>query len=411
MSSVIQPDPSQYTPKMPLSDAKIRSLKTKAKDYKVSDFDALYLLVKKTGSKSWRYKYRFHGKEKLMVFGDYPFVSLAQARTLRDEAKSKLATGSDPNAVKQEDKRAERAKVEETFAALADQYFAKLLAEQRAPATLTKASWLLGMAKADFGGMPIREITVPRVLETLRKLEAKGTYETAKRLRAKIGAVFRFAVASGVADTDPTYALRDAIIRPKTKSRAAILDPKRLGELMRAIDHFNGQATTRLALKVLAILAPRPGDLRQAQWGEIDFEKAIWVIPAGRIKMRKAHVVPLPPQAIRLLQEVQLLTGHGSFLFPSVISSLKPMSENTLNQAQRRMSFSAEEMTAHGFRSTFATLANESGLWHADAIERALAHVDKDAVRRAYTRGEYWDERVRMAEWWAAFLDDLRTPK
>jgi integrase len=393
---------------MPLTDAKIRNLKTKATDYKVSDFEGLFVLVKKTGSKSWRFKYRVAGKEKLMVFGDYPYISLAQARALRDDAKTKLAAGSDPNAIKQAAKRAALAKDEETFSVLAQAYFDKLTAEKKADATLTKARWLLDMAIADFGEKPIKEITSPMILTTLRKLEAKGTYETAKRLRAKIGAVFRYAVAGGVVQIDPTYSLRDALIRPKAKPRAAILDVKRLGELLRAIDSFRGQATTRYALKLLAMLATRPGELRQATWEEFDFQKAVWTIPVDRMKMRRPHSVPLPPQAIGLLRELQHLTGNGKFLFPAVTTTLKPMSENTLNQALRRMSFSAEEMTSHGFRSTFATLANECGLWHADAIERALAHIDNDTVRRAYARSEYWEERVRLAEWWAEYLAEVK---
>lgn len=394
---------------MPLSDAKIRALKETDRDHKVGDFDGLFLLVKKTGSKSWRFKYRFGGKEKLMVFGNYPYISLAQARALRDEAKSKLANGLDPNAEKQAAKQAEKAKAAETFGAIAELYIAKARAEERAAATMAKTIWVLNMAKADFGPMPIRDITAPMILVTLRKLEAKGTFETAKRLRSKVGAVFRFAVASGWADGDPTYALREALVRPRVRSRAAITNPTRLGDLLRAIDGCNGQTTTRLALMLLAIVAQRPGELRQATWAEIDFDTQVWTIPAERMKMRRPHQVPLPPRVINILKDLHFLTGNGRFLFPSIRTGLKPISENTLNQALRRMGFTGAEMTSHGFRATFATLANESGLWHADAIERALAHVDNNSIRRVYARGEYWEERLRLAEWWADYLEECRT--
>ena len=264
------------------------------------------------------------------------------------------------------------------------------------------------MAIAAFGDKPIAEVTSPMVLACLRKVESKGNHETAKRLRAKIGAVFRYAIASGVAENDPTFALRDALIRPKVKSRSAITDSENLGGLLRAIDEFQGQATTRIALQFLALVAQRPGEVRQATWAEFDLEKAIWIIPADRMKMRMPHSVPLSAQAIALLKELMPITGHGSFLFPSLRSAQRPMSENTLNGALRRLGYDGDEMTAHGFRATFSTLANESGLWNLDAIERALAHVDGNKIRRIYARGEYWEERVRLANWWAGYLDEVK---
>jgi len=202
--------------------------------------------------------------------------------------------------------------------------------------------------------------------------------------------------------------LRDALVRPTVKPRAAITDTKALGGLMRAIDGFHGQVTTRIALQLMALLVPRPGELRQACWSEIDLKTAVWAIPAERMKMRRPHYVPLPRQAVVLLEDLKNLTGSGSRLFPSLVSASRPMSENTLNTALRRMGISRDEMTSHGFRATFSTLANESGLWNPDAIEWALAHVDGNAVRRAYARGEHWEERVRLADWWAGFLDRTR---
>jgi integrase len=215
-------------------------------------------------------------------------------------------------------------------------------------------------------------------------------------------------VASGVAETDPTYALKDALIRPNRKHRAAITDPVKLGALMVAIDGFDGQATTRIALQLLAMLAQRPGEIRQAKWQEIDFETKIWSIPAAKMKMRRDHNVPLPNQAIDLLSELREISGEAEYLFPSLRSWHRPMSDNTLNAALRRMGYSGDEMTAHGFRASFSTLANESGQWNPDAIEVALAHVERNEVRKAYNRGKYWDERVKLADWWATLLDSIR---
>jgi integrase len=393
---------------MPLSDARIRSLKSRDKPYKVADFDGLFVAIQPNGSKLWRFKYRIDGKERTLSIGIYPAISLAQARQTRDEARSDLAGGIDPSDAKREAKRLRSDSKANTFEKQANAFFAKSAKEGKAAATLTKTEWLLGMAKADFGRKPMAEITSPMVLRCLRKVEAKGNYETARRLRAKIGAVFRYAIANGVAETDPTYALRDALIRPTVTSRAAITDPKALGGLLRAIDGFEGQTTTRIALRLLALLAQRPGELRHATWAEFDVDTAIWLIPAERMKMRRPHRVHLPDAALALLSELRDLTGSGKYLFPSLRSVARPMSENTLNGALRRMGYSGEEMTAHGFRATFSTLANESGLWNPDAIERTLAHVEANEVRRAYARGEYWDERVRLADWWGGFLEKAR---
>jgi len=392
---------------MPLSDIKIRNLKPKEKAYKVSDFEGLFVLVKVSGSKSWRFKYRIDGKEKLLVIGDYPAVTLAQARKARDAAKALLADGNDPNEAKQEDKRIRMEAKGQTFEKLGAAFLAKQRIEGKSTATLSKTEYHLKLANRDFGRKPVTEITAPMILKTLRKVEAKGNYETAHRLRARIGSIFRYAVASGVAETDPTYALRDALIRPTRVHRAAITDPKALGQLMREIDGFEGQATTRIGLKLLAILAQRPGELRHAKWEEFDLELGIWSIPAAKMKMRRDHNVPLPDPAIGLLKDLKRMNNSGDYLFPSLRTWTRPMSENTLNAALRRMGYSGDEMTAHGFRASFSTLANESGLWNPDAIERALAHVEKNEVRRAYARGEHWEERVRLADWWAGYLNDV----
>ena len=396
------------TPRMALTDTKIRNLKPKDQPYKVADFDGLHVLVKPNGSKLWRFKYRLHGKEKLLAVGAYPATGLLSARKIRDEARSQIALGDDPSQMKREKALREKESQGQTFEKLAAMYLAKIEQEGRAPATLSKVNWFLDMANADFGKRAITDVTSPIVLRCLRKVEARGHHESARRLRSTVGAVFRYAIAIGLAENDPTFALRDALIRPQVTSRAAITDQTALGGLMRAIGGFQGQVTTRIALDLLAIVATRPGELRHAQWGEFDFEGAVWTIPASRMKMRLPHQVPLPARALVLLDELKEQTGWGALLFPSLRSSKRPMSENTLNAALRRMGYTGAEMTSHGFRATFSTIANESGLWHPDAIERALAHVERNEVRRAYARGAHWDERVRMADWWAGLLDELR---
>lgn len=386
---------------MPLSDIKIRNLKSGDKAYKVSDFEGLFILIKVSGAKSWRFKYRIDGKEKLLVIGDYPAVTLAKARLARDAAKALLADSVDPNEAKQEDRRIRLEANGQTFEKISDAFLAKQRKEGKSAATLSKTEYHLKLANQDFGRKPITEITAPMILKTLRKVEAKGNYETAHRLRARIGSVFRYAVASGIAEADPTYALRDALIRPTRVHRAAIIDPTALGQLLAQIDDFKGQATTRIGLKLLAILAQRPGEIRNAVWSEFDLQERVWSIPAAKMKMRRDHNVPLPDQAIALLDELKLMNNKSEYLFPSLRTWTRPMSENTLNAALRRLGYSGEEMTAHGFRASFLTLANESGLWNPDAIERALAHVEKNEVRRAYARGEHWEERVKLADWWA----------
>ncbi|WP_427452002.1 tyrosine-type recombinase/integrase [Litorimonas sp. WD9-15] len=257
--------------------------------------------------------------------------------------------------------------------------------------------------------MPINEIKAQTVLKTLKRREALGHYETVRRLRSTISAVFRYAVASGVAETDPTFALKDALIKPTVKHHAAITDEDRLKEFLRALDSYGGKAETKIALTLHILFASRPGEIRKARWEEFDFEERVWNVPAERMKMRAAHNVPLSNAALALLEELRELTGWGALLFPSLSSAEKPISENTLNQALRRLGFSAEEVTSHGFRTTFSTFANESGLWSGDAIEAYLSHQDKNAIRRIYNRAGYWDERVKIADWWAAYVEELQS--
>lgn len=393
---------------MPLTDSSVRNSKPKDRPYKLADGQGLHLLVTPRGSRLWRLKYRVAGKEKLLSIGAYPAVTIKMARDARDNAKHLLATGLDPSEAKKEAKRVEVETTRDTFEAISDEYVKKLQREGRAEATLVKLNWLLGMANQTLGRRPIRDITASDVLEALRKIEARGVHETANRVRSTIGSVFRYAVATARVDNDPTSALKGALTRPVVKSRPAVTCKDALGALLRALDGFDGQPATTAALRLMIILAPRPGELRFARWNEFNLDAGIWTIPATRMKMRREHRVPLPHQAVGILRYLYGLTGGGELTFPSVRSTLRPISENTLNAALRRLGYASDEVTAHGFRATFSTIANESGKWNADAIERALAHVENNDVRRAYLRAEYWDERVAMAQWYADLLDQLR---
>ncbi len=393
---------------MPLSDASIRSIKPGPKAIKLSDSGGLHLLVSPQGGKLWRLSYRFDGKQRQLALGKYPDRSLADARSDRDAAKRLLATGVDPSRQKKLDRLADATSRATTFKAIAMEVVDKMHREGRALATITKTEWLLEFAYPDIGDRPIAEISAAEVLATLRKVESKGRYESAQRLRSVIGGVFRYAIATARAENDPTYALRGALTAPRVKHRAAITAPKQFGELVRSLDAFEGQPTTLAALKLMAYLFPRPGELRGAQWEEFDFEAATWTVPAARMKMRREHVVPLSPQAIVILKDLKLGSRGSKFAFPSIRTNQRPISENTLNAALRRLGWTADEATAHGFRSSASTLLNESGLWSSDAIERQLAHVDADPIRRAYARGSNWEERVQMMSWWANKVDELR---
>jgi integrase len=393
---------------MPLTDTAIRKAKPGARTIKLSDGGGLQLHVHPKGSKYWRLAYRYDGKQKSLSFGIYPEVSLAEARRRREAARALLRDGKDPMVQKRTEKLARAIAAGNTFAAVADELLAKMAREGLAGTTLKKTKWLFDFARPHIGNRPIGEISAAEVLAVLRKVEVRGRLETARRLRSTIGTVFRYAIATARADNDPTFALRGALTTPKVKPRAAVTNPKAVGALLRAVWGYEGQPVTKAALQLMAYLFPRPGELRLAEWPEFDFEAGVWSIPAQRMKMRRPHKVPLPSQAIAILTQLRDISGHGMLVFPSVWSQARPISDNTLNAALRRLGYSKDDATAHGFRATASSLLNESGLWHADAIERQLAHEDGDAVRRAYARAEFWDERVRMMQWWADKLDALR---
>jgi integrase len=391
------------------NDMYFRQLKPGEKDYKRSDSGGLFMLVATTGSKLWRYSYRYDAKQKLLALGQYPVISLADARMKRDDAKKLLADGIDPSVERKEERRNARIARSNTFEAVAHELMDKFEAEGDASATLKKKRWLLDFAVKEFGRRPIVELKAPEILDALRKIEKRGRHETATRVRSIVGAVFRFAIATGRAERDPTADLRGALITPTVSHRATIVEPKAVGALLRAIDGFEGHAATRLALKLAPLVFVRPGELRQAEWTEFSLADAEWRIPAKKMKMRRPHRVPLAPQAVGILRELHEITSESKYLFPSVRSWHRPISDNTLNAALRRLGYDRTELTIHGLRATASTLLNDSGKWHADAIERQLAHQEPNEVRRAYTHAaEFWQERVKMMRWWADELDRLK---
>ncbi|WP_027231366.1 integrase arm-type DNA-binding domain-containing protein [Phyllobacterium sp. UNC302MFCol5.2] len=395
---------------MALNDTQIKNIKKQPAAKKFSDGGGLHLLVTPSGSKLWRMAYRYDGKQKLLAFGKYPDVSLADARAKRDEARGVLAKGIDPSRKQKDDRLQAEADKVKTFGLIADEWLAKIEKEGRAEATMSKVRWLVDLARADLGDRPIKEITAAEILVPLRKVEAKGNYESAVRLRSTIGQVYRYAIATSRAENDPTFGLRGALTTPRITHRAAVTTRTELSGLLRSIWGYEGQFETRACLQLMACLYPRPAELRLAEWSEFDLDKGVWTIPASRTKMRRQHTKPLPKQAISILRELHKHNGDGKLVFPSVRSRVRAISENTMNAALRRLGYATDEATAHGFRATASTLLNENGQFSPDAIEAELAHVGADLVRRAYHRAQYWDERVKMAAWWADELDELRMP-
>ncbi|PAL24619.1 integrase arm-type DNA-binding domain-containing protein [Sphingopyxis sp. GW247-27LB] len=395
---------------MALSDVKIRALKARDKLYKVPDDRGLYVEVSPKGAKLWRFRYFFHGKDKRIALGSYPAVGLADARKKRDDIQQAIAEGVDPILERKRAKLAAAFGAANTFGEIAEEYIEKMVAEGRAEATTVKANWLLEQLKP-LAKMPVADIKPIEVLGALKKLSARGKYETARRCRSFASRVFRYAVATGRGEMDPTSVLRGALIAPRTKHHPALVEPEAVGELLRTIDAYSGNAITRLACQISPHVMLRPGELRQSSWSDIDRDKAVWTIPAECMKMRRPHAVPLSRQVLQYLEELYPLTGPEGFVFPAFHTSKRPMSENTVNQAFRRMGYAAGEVTAHGLRTTASSLLNESGKWSPDAIERSLAHADANAIRGIYNRGRYWEERVAMHQWWSDYLDELRVAR
>lgn len=391
---------------MALSDTAIRSAKPQAKPYKLTDGAGLYLELMPNGAKYWRMRYRIAGKDTRLAFGVYPEVSLAEARQRRETARAALRDGRDPSA----DRRAERilakASAANTFEGAARQWLAsqrkKLSTATYEKAERTLAVWVFPW----LGARPLTEIDPPEALMILKRIEATGANETAHRVKGLIGRVFRYAIAHGNAKRDPTADLRGALAPVVSRSHSAITEPKAVADLLRALDGYSGQFSTRCALRLAPLVFARPGELRHMEWGELNLEAAEWRIPAAKMKMREAHIVPLSSQAVDILKELEPLTGRGRYVFPGVRTAGEPMSENTINAALRRLGFDKETMTGHGFRALASTRLNELG-WAPDVIERQLAHTERNKVRAAYNRAQYLAERRKMMQAWADYLSGL----
>ncbi len=383
-----------------LTDTKLKALRPRATLYRVTDDKGLCIEVPPTGSRLWRFRYLHSGKARMLGLGAWPAVTLADARQRRDEARKLVAQGIDPSAERKAAKDAEAL----TFEVIAREWLGR---REVSKATAAKDAWLVDALIAALGHRPIAAITSPEVLTLLRRYEDAGKLETAQRLKFTLSAVCRFAIATGRAETDPTIALRGAIKSPKVKHHAAITDPRKLGELLRALHGYGGGYVVACALKLTPLLFVRPGELRHAEWQEIDLDAATWAIPAGKMKMRQAHIVPLSSQAVAILRDLHALTGRGRYVFPSPRSAQRPMSENAITAALRSLGYGGDTMTAHGFRSTASTLLHEQG-YASDVIERQLAHKEGNAVKDAYNRAQHLPERIKMMQAWADYLDGLR---
>jgi integrase len=392
---------------MPLTDAKIKGAKPKSKTYTLLDGDGLYLEINPQGRKWWRFRYQKDGRRNRLSLGVYPHISLKDARLERDSLKRLVAKGVDPSLQRKEDKR--KAGASEAYEPIAREWFGKQVesgwSERHAKTTLER------MEKNIFpfiGKRPISDLGVEDMLGVVQRCEKRGAVETARRIRQIMSQVFRYAIAAGRAERDPAADIKGAIPPArKVKHHASITDPNKIKSLLQAIDAFDGTFVVHCALRLAPLLFVRPGELRQAEWDEIDLEYGEWRVPAEKMKGGSVHIVPLSEQAAGILRELFQVTGSIGYLFPSIRTSARPMSENTINAALRRLGYDKTEMTGHGFRSMASTLLNEHG-WNKDAIERQLAHTPKDKVRASYNYAEHLPERKQMMQQWADYLDSLK---
>lgn len=400
---------------MPLSDAEIRRSVPRDKTYKLADGGGMYLEVRPNGSRYWRLKYRHSGKEKLLALGVYPTVTLKDAREKREAAKKKLANGVDPGEARKAEKRSAATNAENSFEAVAREWHAKFTADQSESHAKRNLRRLEVHVFPYVGGRPISLIEPPETLEVLQRIEKKGTIETAHRVRSLIGQVMRYAITTGRAQRDVSADLRGAIRPASTKHHAAVTTADGIGELLRASYGYTGTAVVTAALKLTPLVFQRPGEIRHAEWVEFDFAGKMWTIPPGRMKRRKegkvngaAHLVPLSKQAVEILQDIQLLTGRGRYVFPSARGNKRPMSDMALSAAFKRMGIDAETAVPHGWRATARTVAVEVLKIPAEIVEMQLAHEVRDSLGRAYNRTQWLDERQNLMQQWADYLDTLR---
>ncbi len=391
---------------MPLTDRAIKAAKPKEKAYKLSDEKGLYLQVNNSGSKLFNLKYRFHGKEKKLSLGVYPDVSLQKAREMRDNARSLLADGIDPSAYKKAQKAAHKLTVENSFAAIALEWFETKQKDKtegyqrRVKRSLEKDLF------PRLGELPINEITAPTLLMTLREIEKRGAVETAHRTKQIAGQIFRYAIATGRAERDPTPDLKGALQTAKVRHFTAITEPKEVGRLMVAIEEFQGTPVVKAALKLSALFFCRPGELRHLKWSDINHEELRIELIAE--KTHQQHIIPLCSQAITILEELHRLTGKGVYIFPSARGRSRCMSENAIRVALRTMGYDNDTMTPHGFRAMARTLLDEQLNYRIEWIEQQLAHAVKDANGRAYNRTKHLAQRIEMMQRWADYLDQLK---
>jgi integrase len=391
---------------MALTAIEVSKAKATDKQQKLADGGGLYLLIHPNGSKYWRMDYRFGGKRKTLALGVYPDVSLSDARERREDARKLLANDTDPSAAKQDKKAAVVALTANSFEAVAREWLTKFSKNWTAAHAESNKSKLEKDVFPWLGTRPIGEINAPELLTVLHRIENRGTLDTAHRINSICGQVFRYGIATGRAQRDPSADLKGALPRARSRRYAAITDPIKIGKLMRDIEGYAGTFIVRCAFKLSTYVFLRPAELSLAEWAEIDLDKAEWRIPAGKMKMKALHIIPLPTQAVAILREIHPLSGKGQYVFPSVSSSTKPMAKNTILSAIRSLGYTPDEMTAHGFRHMASTLLNEQG-FNADAIERQLAHK-ASGVRAVYNAAEYLPERRRMMQHWADYLDGLK---
>lgn len=393
---------------MPLTNAGIKAAEPKSKPYKLSDEKGMYLEVAPSGGKWWRLKYRYEGKEKRISLGTYPDVGLKEAREKREEARRLLAAGIDPGANRKALRSSTAGDDADSFEVIAREWFGR----QRATWVDSHADKIISRLERDLfpwlGRRQISSITAPELLGALRRIEERGAVETAHRALQNCGQIYRYAIATGRAERDPTPALRGALAPVKQTHYPAVTDPARIAALLRAIDGYEGTLITRSALRLAPLLFVRPGELRKAEWSEIDLESAEWNIPSARMKMREAHLVPLSTQAVAILRELHPVTKGGRYVFPSARSKDRPMSDNSILAALRRMGFPKEEMTGHGFRAMARTVLDEVLQFRPDYIEHQLAHSVRDPNGRAYNRTAHLPERKKMMQRWADYLDGLK---
>ncbi len=391
-----------------LTTIAIKNAKPKKKQYRLTDNQGLYLLVKPTGAKCWRYDYRFSKKRKTLALGVFPDVSIKEAREGRNDARRLLDQGLDPSHQKKIRKSLKALQADENFQAIATEWLEKKKVDC-VESTYNGIEAILKNHVYDYiGCRPIVEITAPELLAMLNRLVYVGHNETAKRTRSLCSQVFRYAIVTGRAERDPASDLVGALPKVKVKSFATITDPKEIDALLRCIDEYSGDFKTRCALKLAPLVFVRPTELRHAEWSEINWDKLEWLIPAEKMKMSLDHIIPLSDQAVNILREIQLLTGKGKYVFPSVRTNTRPMSENTINASLRRMGYTKEEITGHGFRSMASTLLNEHG-FNEDWVEMQLAHAPRNRIRAIYNRAKYLPQRKQMMQQWADYLDNLRT--